>query len=140
MQDFWLPRGCADWFRPEQKYVIHTRLFKYLLKMLLFEFYESLLSGDDIDGDKDLQKDKDTQTQQRQIQIQVLPRPNVCYIYQKQGLQGFKILYWLSSCEDKDKDMISCIIRAEYFSGVKIFQRVTSFQEGIFSRVIFFKG
>ena len=30
--------------------------------MLLFEFYESLLSGDDIDGDKDLQKDKDTQT------------------------------------------------------------------------------
>ena len=46
----------------------------------------------------------------------------------------------ISMGKDKDKDMISCIIRAEYFSGVKIFQRVTSFQEGIFSRVIFFKG
>ena len=34
----------------------------------------------------------------------VLPRPNVCYIYQKQGVQGFKILYWLSSCDDKNKD------------------------------------
>ena len=47
----------------------------------------------------------------------VLPRPNVCYIYQKQGVQGFKILYWLSSCDDKDKDKdtILCIIRAEYF-------------------------
>ena len=26
------------------------------------------------------------------------------YIFQKQGVQGFKILYWLSSCDDKDKD------------------------------------
>ena len=34
----------------------------------------------------------------------VLPRPNVCYFFQKQGVQGFKILYWLSSCDDKDKD------------------------------------
>ena len=34
----------------------------------------------------------------------VLPRPNVCYIYQKQGVQGFRILYWLFSCDDKDKD------------------------------------
>ena len=32
----------------------------------------------------------------------VLPRPNVCYIYQKQGVQGFKILYCLSSCDDKE--------------------------------------
>ena len=48
--------------------------------------------------------------------------------YQKQGVQGFKILYWLSSCDDKDndkdkdKDKILCIIGAEYFSGVNIFQ------------------
>ena len=27
----------------------------------------------------------------------VLPRPNICYIFHKQGVQGFKILYWLSS-------------------------------------------
>ena len=44
----------------------------------------------------------------------VLPRPNVCYIYQKQGVQGFKILYWLSSCDDLDKDKdrnpILCIL------------------------------
>ena len=26
-------------------------------------------------------------------------------IFQKQGVQGFKILYWLSSFDDKDKDM-----------------------------------
>ena len=32
----------------------------------------------------------------------VLPRPNVCYIYQKQGVQGFIILYWLSFCDEKD--------------------------------------
>ena len=25
------------------------------------------------------------------------PRPNVCFIFQKQGVQGFMILYWLSS-------------------------------------------
>ena len=34
----------------------------------------------------------------------MLPRPNGCYIFQKQGVQGFKILYWLSSFNDKDKD------------------------------------
>ena len=36
----------------------------------------------------------------------MLPRLNVCYIYQKQGVQGFKILYWLSSCDDKNKDKV----------------------------------
>ena len=50
----------------------------------------------------------------------VLPRPNVCYIYQKQGVQGFKTLYWLSSCDGKDT--ILCIIVAEYFPGGNIFQ------------------
>ena len=34
----------------------------------------------------------------------VLKRPNMCYIFHKQGVQEFKILNWLSSCEDKDKD------------------------------------
>ena len=64
------------------------------------KFSESLLSGDDNDRDKYLQidkcKDKD--------KCKVLPRPNVCYFFQKQGVQGFKILYWVSSCDDKDKD------------------------------------
>ena len=36
----------------------------------------------------------------------MLPRPNAYYIFQKQGIQGFKILYFLSSCDDKDKDMV----------------------------------
>ena len=51
------------------------------------------------------------------------PGPNVCYIYQKQGVQGFEILYWLSSCDDKDKDKILGIFRGEYFSEVNIFQK-----------------
>ena len=63
-----------------------------------------------------------THTHTDKDKYKVLPRPNVCYIYQKQGVQGFKILYWLSSCDDKDKDTILCIIRAEYFSGVNIFR------------------
>ena len=47
----------------------------------------------------------------------VLPRPNVYYIYQKQGVQGFKILYWLSSCDDKDKNVYALL-------GVNIFQNL----------------
>ena len=81
-------------------------------------FSESLLSGDDNDRDKYLQidkcKDKD--------KCKVLPRPNVCYFFQKQGVQGFKILYWLSSCDDKDNDSILYISRCEYYSGVNVFQ------------------
>ena len=38
------------------------------------------------------------------------------------GVQGFKILYWLFSCDDTDKDTILCIIRGEYFSWVNISQ------------------
>ena len=55
----------------------------------------------------------------------VLPRPNKCYIFHKQGVLGSKILYWLSSCDDTDKDKnpIVCIIKGEYFSGVNILQR-----------------
>ena len=74
-------------------------------------FYECLSSGDDIDGNEDLQKDKTYKK----------TRP---YIYQKQGVPGFKILYWTSSCDDKDKneDLLLFIIRADYFSGAKIFR------------------
>ena len=57
-------------------------------------FYECLSSGDDIDGNEDLQKDKykdkNTQTQDKD-RNKVLPRPNVCYTYQKQGVQEFKM-------------------------------------------------
>ena len=67
-------------------------------------------------------KKTNTNTKTHKDKYKVLPRPNVCYIYQKQGVQGFEILYWLSACDDKDKDTILCIIRAEYFSGVNIFQ------------------
>jgi len=70
----------------------------------------------------------------------VLPRPNVCYIYQKQGVEGFKILYWLSSCDDKDKDKdkILCTIGAEYFSGVNIFQEWIFFRSEYFSEATIF--
>ena len=50
-------------------------------------FSESLSSGDD--NEEYLQKDKDKDT----AKYKVLPRPNVCYIFQRQGVQGFKILY-----------------------------------------------
>ena len=69
-------------------------------------FSESLSSGDDNDQDKDLQKDKYKDTHTDKDKYKVLPRPNVCYIFPKQGVQGFKILYWLSSFDDKDKDMV----------------------------------
>ena len=66
----------------------------------------------------------------RQRQIQSASKTQYCnvwHIFQKPGVQGFKILYWLSSCDDKDKDKdkdkdtILCIIMAEYFPGVNIF-------------------
>ena len=34
------------------------------------------------------------------------------------GVKGFQILYWLSSCDDKDKDKILCNVGAEYFTRV----------------------
>ena len=54
-------------------------------------FSESISSGDDIDRDKDLQKDKykDTQTQTKTNKDPC----NVCHIFQKQGVQGFRIVY-----------------------------------------------
>ena len=64
------------------------------------------------------------------------------------GVQGFKILYWLSSCDGKDKDPILCIIRVEYFSGGEYFPGVNAFSSGYFlgvkaeyfSGVNFFQG
>ena len=53
------------------------------VQSLLLKIWNSLLQRH-TDTDKDKYKYK------------VLPRPNVCYIYQKQGVQGYKILYWLS--------------------------------------------
>ena len=73
---------------------------------------ESLSSDDAIDGDKELQKDKykdkDTQTETNKKCFQ---DPMYAFFFQKQGVQRFKILYWLSSCDDKDKDRdtILCI-------------------------------
>ena len=49
----------------------------------------------------------------------VLPRPNICYIFHKQGVQGFTILYWLSSCDDTDKDKTPIFYA---LLGVNIFQ------------------
>ena len=51
-----------------------------------------------------------------------------------EGVQGFKILYWLSSCDDKDKDKILCIFRGEYFSGVNVFQGEYFPEVNIFQR------
>ena len=47
-----------------------------------------------------------TKTHTHKDKYKMPPRPNVCYIFQKQGVQGFKILYWLSSFDDKDKYMV----------------------------------
>ena len=88
---------------------------------------------------------------QRQIQRQrhteadkdkykVLPRHNVSYIFQKQGVQGFRILYWLSSYDEKDKETILCIIRAEYFSGVNIYRSEYFSGVNIFQGWMFFRG
>ena len=43
---------------------------------------------------------------QRQRQIQNASKTQCMLYFQKQGVQGFKILYWLSSFDDKDKDMV----------------------------------
>ena len=90
---------------------------------------------------RQIQRQRHTYTDKDKYKV--LPRPNVCYIYQKQGVQGFKILYWLSSCDDKDKDKILCIIGAEYFSGVNIFQEWIFFSfpgVNIFQGWLFFRG
>ena len=86
-------------------------------------FSETLSSGDDNDQDEDLQKDrnKDKDTD-RQGQIQSAYKTQNMLFFSKAGVQGFKILYWLSSCDDKDNDSILYISRCEYYSGVNVFQ------------------
>ena len=46
----------------------------------------------------------------------------------------------ISMGKDKDKDMISCIIRAKYFSGVNISQERIFFRSKYFSGVNIFQG
>ena len=53
---------------------------------------------------KTYKKQRQRHTDTDKDKYKVLRRPNVYYIFQKQGVKGFKILYWLSSCDDKDKD------------------------------------
>ena len=64
----------------------------------------------------------------RQRQIQSSSKTQCMLFFQKQGVQGFKILYWLSSCDDKDKDKILGIFRGEYFSGGKDFLGMNMFR------------
>ena len=56
-------------------------------------FSESLSSGDDNDRDEYLQKDKDTHTDKGKYKV--LPRPNACYIFEKQRVQGYQIWHFL---------------------------------------------
>ena len=99
---------------------------RYYIGCLLFFDKDKDMVDIDIDEylQKDKYKDKDTQTQTKTNTKCFQDPISICYIFRKQGVQGFTILYWLSSCDntDKDKNSILCIIRGEYFSGVNIFQ------------------
>ena len=57
------------------------------------------------------------------------------YIYQKLGVQGFKMWYWLYSCDDKDKDK-EMLEMGEYFSGMNIFS--CEYFQGCFFRGEYF--
>ena len=89
-------------------------------------FSESSSSGDDNDWDEDLQKDKDTDKDRNKV----LPRPNVCYIYQKQGVQEFECdIGCLLVTKTQFYALVELNIfqgwkffRGEYLSGVNIFQ------------------
>ena len=81
-------------------------------------------------------------TDKGKYKYKVVPRLNVCYICQKQGVQGFKILSWLSSCDDTDKDKhpILCMFRGEYFLGGNIFRSGGYFRGECFSGMNIFQG
>ena len=79
-------------FRPYKPYIF------WKLIIWWWQWPRRILTKRQIQRQRHTYTDKD--------KYKVLPRPNVCYIYQKQGVQGFKILYWLSSFDDKDKDMV----------------------------------
>ena len=75
---------------------------------------------------KTYKKNTNTKTRHRQS----ASKTHCMLYYSKAGVQGFEILYWLSSCDDKDKDKETnlCIL------GVNIFQG------GIFFRYEHFSG
>ena len=92
-------------------------------------FCRLVSSGDD----NKLRKYKDKETDKEKIKV--LQRLNVCYIFERHGVQGFQILYWLSFGNDngthKDKEKVFekpkvCYIFQkrgfQYFSGMTIFQ------------------
>ena len=92
-------------------------------------------------------KDKDTDKDK----FKVLQRLNVCYIFERHGVQGFQILYWLSFGNDngthKDKEKVFekpkvCYIFQkrgfQYFSGMTIFQGWIFFRDEYFSGVTIF--
>ena len=111
-------------------------------------------------------KKKNTNTKtHRQRQIQSDSKTQCMLFFQKQGVQGFKILYWLSSCDDKDKDMVDMdmmdnwtwtwwtptwwtptwwtewiFFRGVYFSGVNIFQGQIFFRGKYFSGANIFQS
>ena len=82
-------------------------------------FSESLSSGDDNEKDVDKYKYKDTQTQTK-TNTTCFQDPMYAIFIKKKEVQGFKILYWLSSCDDKDKDKDKD--KVNIFSGVNISQ------------------
>ena len=43
--------------------------------------------------------------------------PMYAILFQKQGVQGFKIFYWLSSCDDTDKDKNPILLGVYIFQG-----------------------
>ena len=54
----------------------------------------------------DTQRQRQIQRQRQRHTHTDKDKYKVCYIFQKQGVQGFKIIYWLFPCDDKDKDTI----------------------------------
>ena len=57
-------------------------------------FSESASSGDDNDRDKDIQKGK-YKDKEDTDKYKVLPRSNVYYIFEKQGIQLYQIWHFL---------------------------------------------
>ena len=64
---------------------------------------------------KTYKKNTNTKTRHRQS----ASKTQCMLYYSKAGVQGFEILYWLSSCDDKDKDKETnlCILGVNIFQG-----------------------
>ena len=54
----------------------------------------------------------------KMTQLQMASKTQCMLYLPKAGVKGFQILYWLSSCDDKDKDKILCNVGAECFTRV----------------------